>query len=261
MGVGSAGVLLASRMGVAILIVVAIYLFALPLLLSRVRRSRRLLRRFAKALTRIADIEPSGEVHFCGQVVPSAQGVLSSPNGEQAVCWSAKVYDLSHDSGQSRHEANERRQFWVDDGSGRRALVLPTGCSIVTRTTQHGDNEGGQTGHDAGDAPRDHVDMTQTMLAWAQATSAFITGDRIVVLEEVIAPGQQVHVLAATTLQPDGTLCARGDGDDSLVVSNYSDSDIGAVLGGASRRYAALTIFLTIACGALVAGLWWFGSR
>jgi len=80
-----------------------------------------------------------GHVEVKGRAVPTEQGLLCAPfSGRHAVYCLAQVLEQSGGEGTWFPIASEvtAREFYVDDGSGERARLIPTGADFVLEAVE-----------------------------------------------------------------------------------------------------------------------------
>jgi len=247
--------------GVVILITGGV-LLGLMLLLMRARRSEEETWRLLAATptTPIAEVTGPGLVGLQGRVVTSDQGTVVSPvSGRPMVSYRIDIcqwFSGARPSGSKLrvvYTERERREFWLDDGSGRRAWISPREASIMLPNVQYcaAPLTGAVLG---GTAPTEHP-ITPQMEAWAMQRTG--TTGPYVIDERCIAEGDPLVVLGRASFH-DGVLVLRSDPPEHrLLMSTMTEQQIFDHFAEAAYvRKVLLTVSLGATCvGALLIAL------
>lgn len=227
---------------------IAVSLWALVLLLHLLRTSQQAMYRsiVETPTTPVAQIRREGLVELQGCAVASDQGSVTSPlSGKPVLTYHVDIKVDRGGPGASWHVAEslrDRREFWLDDGSGQRAWVTPHDAKTVMTVTRYG---GPPT---VGGPPMTHYDLTPEMERWARTRSG-ASGGRILVDSREIALGSHIYALGWASL-PDGIVCMRQAPGRQLVLSTFNEQQLLDILGS---RAGALRIFtvMSLACTAI----------
>jgi hypothetical protein len=181
--------------------------------------------------TPIAKLATGGLVEIHGRAVASDQGYVTSPvTSRQLLLY---FVDVLADRGRaeggtrywSRHTEEQRRDFWLDDGSGERAYISPQHAKLVlggTRFAPFASDHRGVIPHV--DVPMHAAPLTQAMHHWAtRATSR--PDEEHVIHENAVGEGDYVYAIGEAYRQ-DGTLVLRQTADTKVLVSNLSEQQL-----------------------------------
>lgn len=108
--------------------------------LKNFRRRQRII---ATPTSAVAQAPGNAPVEIKGRIVPGEQGVLQAPFSGRHAVW-CRITVLEHrSSGRSSYWATilkeiDQREFFVDDGSGQLAKVLPHGADVLLDAQQVG---------------------------------------------------------------------------------------------------------------------------
>lgn len=230
--------------------------------LKNYRRRQRIL---ATPTSPIAQAPGNGPVEIKGRIVPGEQGVLQTPFSGRHAVW-CRITVLEHrSSGRNSYWATilkevDQREFFVDDGSGQLAKIIPHGADVLL-DTQNVANSG--TFNDASPhlqaflASRGH--STQSWLGFNKSMRY---------TEEVLAPSDPLYALGPSRRDPgppvnDGyrmspssqLVIFAGQGEpNELILTNKSEEQLVSnlmwgLVGGAIM--AGIGVFLGLA-GAIV---------
>lgn len=106
--------------------------------LKNFRRRKRIL---ATPTSPIAQAPGNAPVEIKGRIVPGEQGVLQAPFSGRHAVW-ARITVMEHrQSGRSSYWATiikevDQREFFVDDGSGQLAKIVPQGAEVILDAQQ-----------------------------------------------------------------------------------------------------------------------------
>ena len=109
--------------------------------LTGLKNYRRRQRIIATPTSPAAQAPGNAPVEIKGRIVPGEQGVLQSPFSGRHAVW-CRVTVLEHrSSGRSSYWATilkeiDQREFFVDDGSGQLAKILPHGAEVILDAQQ-----------------------------------------------------------------------------------------------------------------------------
>jgi hypothetical protein len=89
----------------------------------------------ATPTTPVARAAGNGPVEVAGRIVPSEQGLITAPFSQRPAVWARVTVQQRIQAGRSSywktlHKEEDGRQFWIDDGSGQMARILPQGAQM-----------------------------------------------------------------------------------------------------------------------------------
>src|SRR6516225_3208189 len=104
--------------------------------LKNVRRRKRII---DTPTSSIAQATGQGRVEIKGRIAPSELGVVQAPFSQRYAVWVRVIVQELRSSGRSQHWVTivnevDHRPFYVDDGSGQRAKVMPEGAEVILDT-------------------------------------------------------------------------------------------------------------------------------
>jgi hypothetical protein len=157
--------------------------------LKNYRRRQRIL---ATPTSPIAQDPGNGPVEVKGRIVPGEQGVLQTPfSGRHAVWCRVSVLEY-RSSGRSGHWVTilrevDQREFFVDDGSGQMAKVIPVGAEVIL------DQQQIASSGTFNDAP---PHLQAFLASRGHSTTSFLGFNKSMrYQEEVLAPGDPLYAL------------------------------------------------------------------
>lgn len=202
--------------------------------LKNVRRRKRII---DTPTSSIAQASGQGRVEIKGHIAASEQGVVQAPFSQRHGVWVRVLVQELRSSGRSQQWVTivnevDFRPFYIDDGSGERAKVMPGGAEVIL-DTQHIANSG--TFNDA--APH----LRQFLEARGLSTTSFLGfNKRIRYDEQVLVVGDPIYALGPSQRQAgppvsDGyrmvpgsqLVLSGGQGDDfELILTNKSEEQL-----------------------------------
>lgn len=192
--------------------------------------------------TPIAQMQTGGFYELQGRAVASDQGTVVSPLTGRPLLGCFIDIKAAYHGGKNGVQwrqigkLRDRREFWLDDGSGRRAWITPQDASAILPTTRHG---GADVGVVIGGTQETTVAMTPHVAAWAQQQSGEMGRD-LTVVESVIAEGEQLYVLG-WAYDHNGVMCLRNHPPDhELMLSTLSEAQLVELMGGRAKWRAGL---------------------
>ncbi len=89
----------------------------------------------ATPTTPVAQAPGNGPVEVAGRIIPSEQGLITAPFSQRPAVWARVTVQQRIQAGRSSywktlHTEEDGRQFWIDDGSGQMARVVPQGAQF-----------------------------------------------------------------------------------------------------------------------------------
>ena len=89
----------------------------------------------ATPTTPVAQAAGNAPVEVAGRILPSEQGLVTAPFSQRPAIWARVTVQQRIQAGRSSywktlHTEEDGRQFWIDDGSGQMARVLPQGAAV-----------------------------------------------------------------------------------------------------------------------------------
>ncbi|MBW2458197.1 MAG: hypothetical protein JRI68_27075 [Deltaproteobacteria bacterium] len=204
--------------------------------------------------TPIAQVGQGGLVALQGQAVASDQGTVTSPiSGRVGLALYLDVKAAYRKHSQSGglewrviHKLREKREFWLDDGSGRRAWISPHDAPAIMLQTRYG----GTRAVVIGGPPERVVEMTPAVDAWARQT----TGEqerRLCVEESVIDDGAPLYAIG-WAFDHEGVPVLRCAPGKELTLSTLTEAQLLELIHG---RSTLRTVLLVCGCLSLVAGV------
>ena len=209
--------------------------------------------------TPIALVAQDGFVALQGRAVASDQGTVTSPlSGRRTLtCFIdiKEAYRKHSGSGagigwQTIHELRERREFWLDDGSGKRAWISPQDAEAIMVQTRYG----GAREIVIGGPPETVVDMTPAVEAWARQTTGSLD-KKLSVEESVIDEGALLYVLG-WALDHEGVPVLRNAPGRKLILSTLTEAQLRELI---DARSTARLILLLCGCVSAVTGVLMIG--
>lgn len=181
-------------------------------------------RAFERLLTRTPVTPVAHAVHgtvvaLCGTVVPSEQGVVSSPSGRSVVLYDATAFLEKHKSLGKR--VQREHEFWLQDETGAYARIIPNAARLLVRITRYRH----QSASVVMRADIRCVPMSTEIHAWATASRGADAAD-LAVDELFIAPGDRVLALGFAERVADGTLLLRHHARVELFLSTLSVAEV-----------------------------------
>jgi hypothetical protein len=201
-------------------------------------RRRRVL---ATPTSRIADAKGGGCVEIAGRLVVGERGTVTAPFSGREGVFVRVIVEEYRQEGKSGHwetifSESQSRDFYVEDGSGERARIDPSGANVVLDREKIASSG---TLHDPPPA-------LETFLAVHGMSSTGWLGlnKSLRYEEEVLAVGDAVYALGPSVREAGPpvqngyrngsstvlTLSAMGDADGELLLSNKSESQLVAKL-------------------------------
>jgi hypothetical protein len=204
--------------------------------------------------TPIAHARSGGLVALQGRAVASDQGTLPSPlSGRPALVCTLDIKEAHRRIGGSGgiewrtiHKLRERREFWLDDGSGKRAWISPQDAQVIMVQTRYG----GTGSVVLGGPPEMVVEMTPAVDGWARQTVGDVPG-RLSVEDSVIEEGATIYALG-WPFDHQGVLVLRHDPGRELLLSSLTETQLSGLLGA---RATGRRILLLSGCACLIGGL------
>lgn len=191
------------------------------------RRAKAIHRVLASTLpTPIASARPGRVVVIEGTVVPSEQGlVVTRVSGRHAVYHHVVIRRVSSKVDPC-HTAHERRDFWIQDASGACARIAAPLPAVIVRHTRFTPSGRSPPGLMTPHPPEclGYQPFSPSVLSWlGQITTV---DERLMAVEQVIAPGERVQVLGLARRAPDGTLFLTPAPKLDLLVSTLSAHEL-----------------------------------
>ena len=159
-------------------------------------RRRRII---ATPTTPVAQAAGSGPVEVAGRIVPSEQGLITAPFSQRPAVWARVTVQQRIQAGRSSywktlHKEEDGRQFWIDDGSGQMARILPQGAQMnVTIETVGGSG-----------MLRDAKPHVESFLAMRNLKSTNMLGfnKTMKYTEEIVQPNEAAFALGPSRRDP-----------------------------------------------------------
>lgn len=109
--------------------------------LTGLKNYRRRQRIIATPTSPISQAPGNAPVEVKGRVVPGEQGVLQAPFSGRHAVWARIIVQEHRSSGRNSYWATiltevDQREFYVDDGSGQHAKVIPHGAEVILDSHQ-----------------------------------------------------------------------------------------------------------------------------
>ncbi len=205
--------------------------------LAGLKNYRRRQRIIATPTSPIAQASGLGPVEIKGRIVPGEQGVLQTPFSGRHAVW-CRITVLEHrSSGRNSYWATilketDQREFFVDDGSGQMAKILPHGAEVILDAQQVGSSG---TFNDA--SPH----LAAFLASRGHSTQSFLGFNKSMrYTEEVLAPNDPLYALGPSRreagppvndgyrMAPSSQLVlAAGQGDaHELILTNKSEEQL-----------------------------------
>ena len=202
--------------------------------LKNYRRRQRIL---ATPTSAIAQAPGNAPVEIKGRIVPGEQGVLQTPfSGRHAVWCRVSVLEY-RSSGRSGHWVTilrevDQREFFVDDGSGQMAKIIPAGAEVIL------DQQQIASSGTFNDAP---PHLQAFLASRGHSTQSFLGFNKSMrYTEEVLAPNDPLYALGPSRREAgppvnDGYRMApssqlvlgAGHGEaNELILTNKSDEQL-----------------------------------
>jgi hypothetical protein len=113
-----------------------IFVLGVIFTLSNIRNLKRRKRIIATPTLPVAQAPGGGVVEIKGRIVPGEQGVVQAPFSGRPAVWCRIHVEQYRSSGRSGrwvtlHKEVDTRPFYVDDGSGQTARVMPHGAEVL----------------------------------------------------------------------------------------------------------------------------------
>lgn len=160
------------------------------------RRRRRIL---DTPTSPIAEAPGSGLVEIKGRVLPGDQGLVRAPFSARSVVWFRVTVEELRNSGKSSTWVKvvsevDGRTFYVDDGSGQTARVVPSGANVIL------DKQDVARSGTFRDAPPALEAFLQQR--GVKSTSWFGLNKSMRYEEETLAPGDSLYALGRAKREP-----------------------------------------------------------
>ncbi len=207
--------------------------------------------------TPIASTPTGGVVEIQGTVVPSEQGLLvSSTDGRQVVMYQLDIYNTAG-STTLVHTTQARREFWLRDGSGVDARIVPGTCDPIVHVNRY------STGQTQPAFTSDNT-LNSPMTRAIEELSRSLTGRTIELLlveERSIAPGERVFAMGLGERSPDGTLYLRHLPEHPLMLSTSTEPQLReaqvkeSIFAG--KLFVAFVLMTLVSGAVFVAGVLW----
>jgi len=204
--------------------------------------------------TPIAQIGQGGLVALQGRALASDQGTVTSPiSGRAGLALFIDVkaaHRKTSDAGglewRPIHKLRDKREFWLDDGSGTRAWICPHDAPAVMLQTRYG----GTRSVVIGGPPEQVFEMTPAVDAWARQ----VTGEgqrKLCVEESVIEDGAPLYVLGWAMVH-EGVPVLRSAPGRELTLSTLSEAQLLELI---HARSTLRTVLLVCGCLSVGAGV------
>lgn len=242
---------------IAVFIVLVIGIFIIASSAGDWRRRQRII---ATPTTPIAQCSGDSVVEIKGRVVASEEGVFTTPfSGRHAVFCRITVQERRHRNRSSYWhtviEEIDAREFYVEDGSGQQARIVPRGANCVL------DKQSVASSGMFNDPPPQLVAFLQSRGISSETWIG--TNKSMQYLEEVLAPGDTLYAIGPSHREagppradayrnsPGSRLVmsGMGTGDLELLLSNKSEEDLVRNLG------TGMTIGFVLVGGSVAAAL------
>jgi hypothetical protein len=169
---------------------------------------------------RIADVPNGGTVALQGRVVPGEKGAVQTAFSARAAVWfrtSVESERIRGISWSSVFTEESMRPFYVDDGSGQTARIIPDNANIIV--DKHVIAKFGMWTGDTPPAVEAFLQSRGISTKWF----GLVRSLRLV--EEVLAPGDQLYVLGESRRE---LISVASDGDRAtrLVLSHAPGSEL-----------------------------------
>lgn len=201
----------------------------------------------------IAQARP-GFVALQGRTAASDRGTVISPVSGRRVlaCYvdvKAAYRKMSGSGGlewRTVQELRERREFWLDDGSGKRAWISPHDAPAVMVQVRYG----GTHSVVLGGPPETVVAMTPEVDQWARSITG-IADRKLCVEESVIEEGSPLYAIGWAQDQS-GVLVLCNAPSQQLMLSTLTEAQLRELI---NRRSTLRHALLISGCVAAVAGV------
>jgi hypothetical protein len=194
----------------------------------------------ATPTTPVAQAAGNGPVEVAGRIVPSEQGLIAAPFSQRPAVWARVTVQQRVQAGKSSywktlHKEEDGRQFWIDDGSGQMARILPQGAQMNVNVETVGGSG----------ILRDAKPHVETFLQMRNIKSTNMLGfnKTMKYTEEIMQPNEPAFALGPSRREPgppisDGyrmvpstvlvmyTPPGTVDGDMELILSNKDEKKL-----------------------------------
>lgn len=202
----------------------------------------------------IAQLRQPGFVELMGRCVAGDQGVLVSPlTGRRVLGYyidiKGRYAGRNGPNWRTMREIRDRREFWLDDGSGRRAWITPHEARAILPQLRYG----GTNAIVIGGPPETVLPMTPQIDAWARG---HVQDNRVLSVEaREIEEGAPLYALG-WVFEHDGVMVMREKPDCEMFISTLSESQLTELLAGRAKNrkiFTLVTLAITAASLASIA--------